>query len=185
MYAYSMGPSMGSGVSQLPLPILSPRVLAGLLGTMGVCWLVIRYIRRFHDPLDYRAWDVKYQPVLSILYFKNMRAFDPLSYDDLVHAMREFSRLYQSTFLVEVQPAEVIRDMAKQRRLVHRHAHVLRGYLPNTLRLEKRLLLGLEHTDGAMEYALADVARRYPEVRLLYGAGKVDRQVRAADEAWS
>jgi hypothetical protein len=164
--------------------LVSPRAFGGLLGLLGVLWLVIGHVRRLHDPLDYAAWRVKYQPRLSTLYFKDMRVYDPLSYDDLLHTMTEFSRLYQSSFLAELRPADVVLDMAKQRRLMHRHAHVLRSYLPNDLRLEKRLILGIEHTDGAMAYGLADIATRFPEVALLYEAGRVDREVRAVDDVW-
>jgi len=162
----------------------TPRTLAAILVVGVLAWFLVRYLRRLHDPLDYAAWNVTYQPQLSIRYFEGMRHYDPLSYDDLVHAMKEFSRLYQSSFLTELRPADVVRDMAKQRRLVHRHAHVLRSFLPNDLRLEKRVILGIEHTDGAIASALEDVVSRYPEVALLYEAGKVDRHVRATDDSW-
>ena len=169
--------------------LMTPRVLLGILFVLGCLVFVVKHIGRRHDPLDYAAWNVKYEPRLSTLYFEGMREFDALSYDDLIHAIKEFSRLYQTTFLQENYPddriREVVKDMAIQRRLMHRNAHVLRGFLPNDLRLEKRLILGIEHTDGGMASALTDVVSRFPVAKLYYEAGVRSTRVRPVDDVWN
>ena len=164
--------------------INTPRVFLGIVFLIVGIGYVIRVAHRRHDPLDYAAWNVAYEPRMSVLYFEGMRQYDPLSYDDLVHSIKDYSRLYQTTFLSESRIHEVVKDMAIQRRLMHRHAHTLRHHLPNSLHLEKRVLLGIEHTDGAMASMLADTAQRFPEIRLLYGAGMKQAPIRAADDVW-
>ena len=167
----------------------TPRVFCAIIFAIGCLVYVVKHVRRSHDPLDYAAWNVKFEPRLSTLYFEGMRKFDSLSYDDLTHAIREFSRLYQTTFLQENYPDErirqVVKDMTIQRRLMHRNAHVLRVFIPNDLRLEKRLILGIEHTDGGMASALADVVSRFPVAKLYYEAGVRSTGVRAVDDVWN
>lgn len=145
--------------------------------------VVFQYIRQRNDPLS--LYHTAYQPTFSTRYFAGMREFDPISYDDAMHTMTEFSRLYQTSFLIHQDMRVVIKHMSRQRRLLHRHLHTLRGYLPNDTSLEKRLLLGLEHTDGGMAWCLEDVTRRHPSTRLLHGAGVVSKGPRSVDDVWS
>lgn len=144
--------------------------------------LAARYMIRLNDPMGYV--NSKYNPHFQITYFEGTRQFDPLSYDDAMHAIREFSRLYQTSFLKETDPATVLKHMSRQRRLMHRHVHTLRRYFPNTSQLDKRVLVGLEHTDGGMAWCLSDVTQRHPHTHLMYGAGKQEDIVRAAEDVW-
>lgn len=141
-----------------------------------------RYMIRLNDPMGYV--NTRYNPHFEVTYFEGTRQFDPLSYDDAMHAIREFSRLYQTSFLQETDPATVVKHMSRQRRLMHRHVHTLRRYFPNTSSLDRRVLVGLEHTDGGMAWCLADVTRRHPHTHLMYGAGKRTDTVRAAEDTW-
>lgn len=158
---------------------------------MTVVWIVVivtvvfaaRRIRQLNDPLGYV--NTRYNPHFQTTYFDGTREFDRISYDDAMHAIAEFSRLYQTSFLKETDPAVVIKHMSTQRRLMHRHIHTLRHYFPNDLLLDKRVLLGLESIDGGMAWCIADVARRYPHTRLLYGAGIQHNPVRSVDDFWS
>lgn len=147
-------------------------------------YYIYMYIRRINDPLDYRSLHVPYEPRFSTHYFKGMDLYDPISYADALHAIQEFSRLYQSSFLQEINPSDVIRRMAQQRRLMHRYLHALRRYLPNDKHVERRLLLGLEHTDGGMAHAMSDVTQRFPDVLLSYGAGIQHDTIRSVDDTW-
>lgn len=115
-----------------------------------------------------------------------MRAYDPMSYDNGIAAISEFSRTYQSSFLAEMDPANVVRAMFLARRSMSREFHALRSWLPNDAALERRLLAGIEETDVAMAMAMADVATRFPCVKLYYGAGILPHPtVRAHDDTWS
>jgi len=157
--------------------------MAGLWIIVGIVLFVAgQSISRLNDPLGYV--NTQYNPHFQTTYFEGTRDFDPASYDDAMHAIAEFSRLYQTSFLKETDPATVVKHMSKQRRLMHRHIHTLRQYFPNELRLEKRVLLGLESTDGGMAWCLADVAERFPRVRLLYSAGIQHDTVRSVDDFW-
>lgn len=142
----------------------------------------VRHIQRRTDPMSYDA--TTFNPVFSTLYFDGLREFDPVSYDDAMHTLTEFSRLYQSSFLVHQDTRRIVEHMHRQRRLFHRYIHTLRQYLPNDLLMEKRLILGIEHTDDGMASCLADIAQRQPSVRLLHGAGVQSRGPRAVDDRW-
>lgn len=160
------------------------RVVYFCLGLVCV-WHIYRYIQRLNDPLDYLSLHVPYEPRFSLHYFKGMDAYDPVSYTDALHAIQEFSRLYQSSFLQEIDPHDVIKRMAQQRRLMHRYMHSLRQYLPNDLHLERRLLLGVEVTDGGMAHSMSDVTQRFPDVSLSYAAGMQHDIIRSVDDTWS
>lgn len=154
------------------------------LGAWAVSHMFL-YIQRLNDPLDYLSLYVSHQPKFSLRYFDGMDAYDPVSYADAMHAIREFSRVYQTSFLADIDPLRATRRMAQQRRLLHRHLHTLRHYLPNDIQLTRRLLVGLEHTDGGMAACMDDVSRRFPEVRLAYGAGVLQQGPRAVDDTWT
>jgi len=157
--------------------------MAGLWFIVGIVLILARrYVSRLNDPLGYV--NAEYNPHFQTTYFEGTRDFDPVSYDDAMHAIAEFSRLYQTSFLKETDPTNVIKHMSRQRRLMHRNIHILRQYFPNDLALEKRVLLGLELTDGGMAWCLADVADRFPHTHLYYSAGIHHDIIRSVDDFW-
>ena len=157
-----------------------------LLAVLGLGAWAFRYLRRLNDPLDYLSLSVAYEPQLSIARFEGLRQYDALTYDDAMAAMREFSRQYQASFLAETDPAEVVRGMARARSKMHANFHTLRQWLPNDLPRERRVLAGIEETDARMALAMRDVAKRYPSVALLHGAGILaDPSVKAAHDLWT
>ena len=158
--------------------------IAALGSCVAIAW-AMWYVSRLNDPMDYASLGVPYEPRLSLARFRDLRHYDPVSYDNGVAAISEFSREYQSSFLAESDPAKVVRLMTRTRRAMHREFHALRHWLPNDARLERRLLAGIEETDAAMAIGLADVAARYPCVKLYLGAGIVTHPtLRASDDTW-
>lgn len=141
-----------------------------------------RYLQRRNDPLDYLG--TAHQPQLSISRFEDLKSYDPLSYQAAVNAIREFSRLYQSSFLADARAMDVLRCMALAKRRMHKELHTLRQWLPNDARMERRVLAAIEELDGRMALAMAEVTERFPETKLAYGAGRVPDVVRAADDIW-
>jgi hypothetical protein len=146
---------------------------------------VFRYVRRLNDPNDYASLHVPYEPRISIARFQGLRDADPLSYDAGIAAIREFSRLFQSSFLHETDPHDVVKKMAHSRQRMHKEFHALRLWLPNDMYRERRLVQGIEEVDDMMARALADVAARFPQVKLYFGAGVLSQApIRAADDTW-
>jgi hypothetical protein len=150
-----------------------------------VLYFAFRYVRRMNDPNDYLSLNVPYEPRISISRFGGTRQFDPVSYDAGIAAIREFSRLYQSSFLFETDPADVVKKMSHARQRMHKEFHALRLWLPNDLHVEKRVVQGIEEVDDMMARALTDVTSRFPQVKLYFGAGKSQAHVRAYDDTWT
>lgn len=156
-----------------------------LVAIAVIFYFVFRYIQRLNDPNDYLSLDVPYEPRISISRFRGTREFDPVSYDAGIAAIREFSRLYQSSFLFETNPENVVKKMSHARQRMQKQFHALRLWLPNDMYLERRLVQGIEEVDDAMARALSDVASRFPDVKLYLGAGKTQDRVRAFDDTWT
>lgn len=144
-----------------------------------------KYIKRLNDPNDYLSLNVPYEPRISVARFQGLRSFDTSTYDAGIAAIREFSRLYQSSFLFETNPADVVKKMSHSRQRMHKEFHALRLWLPNDMQAEKRLVQGIEEVDDMMARALVDVTARFPEVKLYFGAGKSQAHVRAYDDTWT
>lgn len=147
-------------------------------------YFVFRFIQRLNDPNDYLSLDVPYEPRISVARFRGTRQYDPSTYDKGIAAIREFSRLYQSSFLFETNPEHVIEKMSHARQRMQKEFHALRLWLPNDMYLEKRLVQGIEEVDDAMARALTDVTSRFPDVKLSFGAGKAQDRLRAIDDTW-
>lgn len=159
-------------------------ILAALVAVvLGVH--IFTYVKRRNDPMDYAALDVPYQPQLSLARFQGLRKYDPITYDSGIAAMKEFSRQYQSSFLAEVDPIDIVKKMTRSRKTMQREFHALQKWLPNDVHIERNLLAGIDETDARMAHALADVVARFPHVKLLYAAGQAVSVVRAADDDWN
>jgi hypothetical protein len=156
-------------------------ILAALVA-VSIGYHVFRHVKRRNDPMDYAALDVPYHPQLSTTRFDGLRKYDPVTYDSGIAAMKEFSRQYQSSFLAEVDPTHIVKKMTSSRKKMQREFHALQKWLPNDVHLERNVLAGIEETDARMAHALADVAARFPHVKLLYTAGQTVSVMRAADE---
>lgn len=146
---------------------------------------IFNYVKRMNDPMDYAALDVRYTPQLSVSRFQGLRKYDHISYDGGVAAMKEFSRRYQSSFLAEVDPTDIVKKMTASRRTMQREFHSLQKFLPNDLIQERRLLAGIEETDARMAQALAEVAARFPQVALLESAGQGVSVFKGIDDDWT
>lgn len=156
------------------------------LVTAIVLLAVFRRVRRLHDPSDYLSLSTGFEPRFPTARFTGFDAYDKVTYDAGMLAMREFSRHYQSSFLAGATPSAVIDAMARCRRDFVREMHALRMWLPNDAPLERRLLAGIEETDAAMAAAMAVVAERFPETKLKHGAGaNVRSTLRAKDDVWN
>jgi hypothetical protein len=158
-------------------------VLASLAGIAAIAW-IWRSVRRLNDPLDYASLDVRHEPRITTARFWGMHTYDAVSHEAGIAAIEEFSRLFQSSHLAEVDPLDVVRQMSRCRRRMHREFHSLRMWLPNDSDLERRLLAGIDETDEAMALSLADITHRFPETRLVYGAGMLGATVRSAGDTW-
>lgn len=140
---------------------------------------------RRRDPTDFASADETFAPVISIARFLPYRDVDPLDFDDAIAAVREFSRLYQTTFLHGCDVIKTVRLMHSARQTFARNMHRVRFWLPNSSADEAQILAGIEETRGAMAVALAEVTRRFPDVRLLYGSGaEMESAVRSVDDVW-
>jgi hypothetical protein len=167
----------------MPLPTRFQIVVGGAIAGAAI-WALWK-ISRLNDPMDYASLHVGHEPRISLARFRDVRHYDPVSYDAGIAAVSEFSREYQSSFLAETDPATVVRAMTRSRRAMHREFHAFRQWLPNDAPLERRILAGIEDVDAAMVVALADVAARFPCVKLYYGAGMTTHPtLRAADDTW-
>lgn len=156
-----------------------------VLAVVATLYAAFKYISRLHDPDDYLALDVGFEPRISIARFDGFEKYDALSHEAGLFALREFSRHYQSAFLSKADPVAIVSKLARCRRDFVREMHALRMWLPNDAPLERRLLAGIEEADTAMATALAEVAKRYPEVRLAHGAGVLPHPtLRAHDDVW-
>jgi len=141
--------------------------------------------KRLSDPLDEASLGVGHEPRISTVRFHEFSKIDPVSYGSGIAAVKEFSRQYQATFLAGADVQKSVRDMSRSRRRMQREFHALRMWLPNDAPAERRLLAGIEETDAAMALALSEVADRFPEVSLLFGAGILAHPVlRAAGDTW-
>jgi hypothetical protein len=150
---------------------------------LGMAWM-FWHVRRLNDPLDYASLDVGYQPRFSTARFDGLRKYDPITYDAGFAALSEFSRVYQSSFVEEVRPEVVVKHLASCRNVARKEFHALRRWLPNDLPLNRRLLAGIEETDAAMAVAMADIADRFPDVRLQYGAGIISHPTLKGKDDW-
>jgi len=154
------------------------------LGTALGAW-AYAVSKRMNDPLDYASLQVAHEPRISTARFEGLDAIDPVTHAAGTAAVAEFSRQYQASFLAESDPSDVIHKMSLARRRMQREFHALRMWLPNDAALNRRVLAGIEETDAAMALAMADVAARFPEVRLAFGAGIVQQpKVRAVGDVW-
>ena len=158
-------------------------VVASFAGVAVAIW-TWRSVRRLNDPLDYASLDVRHEPRITTARFWGMEQYDTVSYNAGMAAIREFSRHFQSSHLAEIDVLDVVRAMSRCRRRMHREFHSLRMWLPNDSELNRRLLAGIDETDEAMALSLADVVSRFPETRLVYGAGILGATVRSADDFW-
>lgn len=161
---------------------MHPAAVIGLVA--GIAWTAW-YVRRLNDPMDYLSLHVGYQPRFSMARFEGLRQYDSVTYDAGFAAVTEFSRHYQSSFLDGVIPCAVVDSLARCRNQAQKEFHALRRWLPNDLVLERRLLAGIEETDAAMALAMADVADRFPQVRLRSGAGIIGHPtVKPEGDTW-
>jgi hypothetical protein len=141
--------------------------------------------KRANDPLEVASTQVDHEPRISTARFEGLDAIDPVTHGAGVAAIREFSRHYQASFLAESDPAEVLRQMSLARRRMQREFHALRMWLPNDAAANRRVVAGIEETDAAMALAMAEVAARFPRLRLAFGAGILQHPtLRAADDVW-
>jgi hypothetical protein len=162
---------------------------ARLLATALVVWVVlwVGKMRRAHDPDDYAALATDFEPRISVVRFRPFASVDPVTHDAGVAAVREFSRLYQSTYAHNTDGHSVpnaLRGMALARGTARREFHELRMRLPNDAHADRAVLQGIVETDAAMAEAMAELSRRVPECRLMHGAGIVQDVVRAAGDTW-
>ena len=158
-------------------------VVASLAGAAVAIW-AWRSVRRLNDPLDYASLGVRHEPRITTARFWGMDTYDKVSHGAGIAAIEEFSRLFQSSHLAEVDALDVVRQMSRCRRRMHREFHSLRMWLPNDSDLERRLLAGIDETDEAMAISLADITHRFPETRLVYGAGMLGATVRPTGDTW-
>lgn len=139
--------------------------------------------RRRRDPTEFTT--LAFEPRISVARFAGYRDVDPVDYDDAIAAVLEFSRLYQTTHLEGCDIAKTVKLMDAARRSFCRNMRRVRFWMPNSAADETQLLAGIAETDAAMARTLADVAQRFPQVRLLYGAGLTpDPFLRSVDDYW-
>ena len=159
---------------------------ARVVFTALVIWVVlwVGKMRRAHDPDDYAALATDFEPRISVVRFRPFASVDPVTHDAGVAAVREFSRLYQSTHAHGTDVPGALRGMALARGTARREFHELRMRLPNDAHADRAVLQGIVETDAAMAEAMAELSRRVPECRLMHGAGIVQDVVRAAGDTW-
>jgi hypothetical protein len=159
--------------------------IVALLIVVAAAWYGASRIKRLHDPNDYASYYVRHEPRISTAKFEGLHAVDPVSHAAGIAAIREFSRQYQQSFLAETDPERIVRDMSRSRMRMNREFHALRMWLPNDAVAERQLVSGIEETDAAMALAMADLAARFPSVKLAHGAGILASPVvRAAEDTW-
>jgi hypothetical protein len=169
------------------MQVLTPAVA---LAAVALWWYFDR-LRRSNDVRDLLATTaVRFEPRLSEVRMREFADTDRLTHGAAVDAMREFSRLYQESFVPTYarSAASLVTRMQDWRAVFVREMHALRMWLPNDLPKERRLLAAIEETDAAMELAVQDVSGRLKGTALLrpyvgrqrlFGGG-----VRAADDTW-
>lgn len=138
--------------------------------------------------VDPRTASIRTLPALSERRLVEFAALDPVCASGATDAMREFSRLYQESFLVDAEPCRVARRMHDARAAFAREANGLRLWLPNDAPAERRLVAFAEETDATMAHMLADVAHRRDVRGMEPRAGRLRFQdhlgVRAVDDEW-
>ena len=162
-------------------------VAAMMLGGYGVWWYYTK-VQTMNDVRAYQDTPVMYQPVLSTARLDEFQTYDPVSHTRALQSMREFSRLYQESFLADADALDILARMHTMRSQTTRELHALRHWLPNDLALDRRLLACIEETDSAMVTALREVSDRR-DVRgydPVLGRARFqdDLGVRAIDDEW-
>lgn len=139
------------------------------------------------DPFAIPGADLPaFEPLISLARFRPHADVDPISYGAGAAHVHEFSRQYQVSFTGGCDPHAVVRRLSRARLGMQREFHALRMWLENDARKERAVLQGISETDATMAIAMADVARRFPEVRLAHGAGAAEPgPVRAAGDSWT
>lgn len=138
------------------------------------------------DPNATSGAEAAFEPLISLARFRPHADVDPISYGAGAAHVHEFSRQYQVSFTGGCDPHAVVHRLSRARLGMQREFHALRMWLENDARKERAVLQGISETDATMAIAMADVARRFPEVRLAHGAGAAEPgPVRAAGDSWT
>jgi hypothetical protein len=158
--------------------------LAGGAALVGA-WHYVTWARRAHDVRSYHDAHVPYHPHLSTARLEAYAVYDRWTHGNAVEAMREFSRLYQESFLQDADPYDLADRMHARRIVTSREIHALRLWLPNDLPKERQLIAYAEEIDATMRAAVEEMYQRRDVRGFNPHVGDVPPGVRAANDVWS
>lgn len=165
-------------------------LIIGAVAGYGL-WTYFTKLRQLNDVRAYHDKAVPYYPQLSTARLDEFATHDLWTHGRAVAAMKEFSRLYQESYLGDTEAATLLRRMQEMRATAMREMHALRLWIPNDLGKDRRMLACIEETDAAMVTALREVADRRGTQGIEPYAGRLrfwdDKEgitVRASNDVW-
>lgn len=164
------------------------KVVIGCAVAYGL-WRYFKATQALHDVRAYQETKVPYYPHLSTSRLDEFVQYDGWSHSQAVASMEEFSRLYQESFLADSPAKTIVCRLQSSRARCMRHLYALKDWLPNDVRLMRRLIACAEETDAAMATAIEEVSRRRGVEGLEPHAGRLrfwdQLGVRASNDSWT
>jgi hypothetical protein len=165
------------------------RIMLGVTLVLAVgLYKYFQSVSALHDVRAYHDADIPYFPHLSTARLDEFATYDRWTHGNAVVAMREFSRLYQETFLADADPERMMCRMQAARATAMKELYGLRMWLPNDASKSRRLATYANEIDATMATILREVATRRGVHGIEPHAGRLrvsdDLGVHPVDDVW-
>lgn len=170
--------------------MLSARIKAALAVIAAyVAWKYYGQVRQMHDVRSYQETEIPHAPAISTARLSEFEQYDRWTHGNAIAAIKEFSRLYQESFLGDADAANVLCRMQTMRAKTTKELYGLKMWIPNDVHQHRRILAAIEEIDAMMAATLREASERRGIRGIEPHAGRLRPQddlggVRPADDTW-